>query len=364
MGLMCYFGVHAWNGCKCSGCKKTRDEGHRWDGCRCSGCGKTRNSNHRRSGNDCTRCAVCQGDSGIPHVWDGCRCSKCTATRDSDHEWYECTCIKCRARRDSDHAWQGCICVRCDKRRDKNHRWVNDQCVNCGMKKEGAQPGTKLAGAVQPPGRAPQATPADPIFAVRLLVEQDEALALAGAVIVTPPQTLLASVEEELVASGSIRKGELIRHVEAHGYGEPIISPRLGTAAISERCARLFPRNEWLCCRRQTQLHSYNVVVAMKSEADRVTAGEAVAVAYRKLPPDERMHPFDTLFELLVDESLGPAADALNTALRRIKWSSTQAFCAGFAEEAAKVRRTYGSRMSAAAHGLLRECESKVQALS
>jgi hypothetical protein len=307
---------------------------------------------------------VCRMDSGIPHVWDGCSCSKCTATRDSDHTWYgECRCCKCGARRDSSHVWQGCICVRCDTRRDKNHRWVNDQCVNCGKKKEGARPGASPAGTLQPPGRAPQATHADPIFAVRLLVEQDEALALVGAVIVAPPPTLLASVEQELVASGSIRKGELTRHMEAYGFGEPIISPRLSTTALSERCAGLFPRNEWLCCRRQTQMHSYNVVVAMKSEVDRVAAGEAVAVAYRKLPPDERMHPFDTLFELLVDESLGPAADALNTVVRRIKWSSTQAFCDGFAKEAAKVRIAYGSRMSACAQGLLRECESKIQAL-
>jgi len=31
MGFMCYIGVHRWEGCKCTQCSKTRDEGHRWD---------------------------------------------------------------------------------------------------------------------------------------------------------------------------------------------------------------------------------------------------------------------------------------------------------------------------------------------
>ena len=37
--MACLFG-HKWDGCRCTKCGKTRDEGHAWDGCVCTACGK------------------------------------------------------------------------------------------------------------------------------------------------------------------------------------------------------------------------------------------------------------------------------------------------------------------------------------
>jgi hypothetical protein len=37
----CFLGRHAWEGCKCSKCGATRDEGHDWRGGNCRRCGKT-----------------------------------------------------------------------------------------------------------------------------------------------------------------------------------------------------------------------------------------------------------------------------------------------------------------------------------
>jgi hypothetical protein len=45
MSIKCILGFHEWNGCKCTKCNKTRDEGHEListpSGCKCSQCGKT-----------------------------------------------------------------------------------------------------------------------------------------------------------------------------------------------------------------------------------------------------------------------------------------------------------------------------------
>lgn len=38
--VACFFGVHKWNGCKCSRCGAIRNEGHDWDGAKCRLCGK------------------------------------------------------------------------------------------------------------------------------------------------------------------------------------------------------------------------------------------------------------------------------------------------------------------------------------
>jgi hypothetical protein len=45
MGVMCNPGMHKWEGCKCTACGNTRDEGHKWDDgrngtCKCETCGQ------------------------------------------------------------------------------------------------------------------------------------------------------------------------------------------------------------------------------------------------------------------------------------------------------------------------------------
>lgn len=42
MKIMCTFGNHSWNGCRCSLCGKQRDQDHNWDQCVCTVCGRTR----------------------------------------------------------------------------------------------------------------------------------------------------------------------------------------------------------------------------------------------------------------------------------------------------------------------------------
>ena len=83
--------VHVWNGCKCSVCSATRDEGHKWNGCKCSNCGKTRNEEHSWQGCKCSRC------SQPHHVWRGCKCAECGTTRNEEHTWGESLgpCIIC-----------------------------------------------------------------------------------------------------------------------------------------------------------------------------------------------------------------------------------------------------------------------------
>ncbi len=63
MSILCMFGKHRWDGCKCIKCGKTRDKDHSWDGCYCTKCGAT------------------------DHTWDGCKCIKCGAVRDQGHDW-------------------------------------------------------------------------------------------------------------------------------------------------------------------------------------------------------------------------------------------------------------------------------------
>ena len=41
MNLKCVFGIHCWEGCKCSRCGAIRDKDHQWDEARCKQCGKT-----------------------------------------------------------------------------------------------------------------------------------------------------------------------------------------------------------------------------------------------------------------------------------------------------------------------------------
>ena len=100
MNLKCAIGLHAWIGCKCAKCGKTRDEGHAWT-------------------NDCETCAQCGKTRRGVHNWDGCVCLHCGATRDEGHDWAkDCeVCARCRKSRTSAHVWDGPRCLTCGKRR-------------------------------------------------------------------------------------------------------------------------------------------------------------------------------------------------------------------------------------------------------
>lgn len=66
--IKCLIRRHAWDGCRCTACGRTREEGHTWDGCKCTVCGRTR-------------------DEG--HTWNGCKCTVCGETRDYGHKFGE-----------------------------------------------------------------------------------------------------------------------------------------------------------------------------------------------------------------------------------------------------------------------------------
>jgi hypothetical protein len=97
--MACLFG-HKWNGCKCTKCGKTRDEGHDWDGCKCKICGKTRDAGRsRKSCQD--RCLRCGKTQAGQHTWDGCKCKKCGKTRDEGHDWDGNKCKICGKTKDT-----------------------------------------------------------------------------------------------------------------------------------------------------------------------------------------------------------------------------------------------------------------------
>lgn len=80
MNLKCILGSHAWNGCRCLRCGKTRDEGHNWkrDCEECSGCKKTQPDAHDWS-QDCEKCSRCEKSRTDAHLWsdDRKKCLRC-----------------------------------------------------------------------------------------------------------------------------------------------------------------------------------------------------------------------------------------------------------------------------------------------
>jgi hypothetical protein len=116
MPFKCFFGFHAWEGCKCSNsqCGKVRDEGHAWEGCTCSKCSKVR---------------------GEEHSWEGCKCSRCGKARDERHSWEGCKCSECGK---EGHIWEYCRCTKCGTHRRRCHDWATgedekyDVCIICG----------------------------------------------------------------------------------------------------------------------------------------------------------------------------------------------------------------------------------------
>jgi hypothetical protein len=56
MNLLCVIGFHAWSGCTCLRCGKTRNNNHHWDACICDVCGKMRDKNHIWKDGKCIKC--------------------------------------------------------------------------------------------------------------------------------------------------------------------------------------------------------------------------------------------------------------------------------------------------------------------
>lgn len=74
MGILCTFGFHNWDGCKCTKCSKIRDEKHNWK-------------------INCEMCSICNKKSGKVHQKEGCRCINCDTTF---HTVKNCICLHCQ----------------------------------------------------------------------------------------------------------------------------------------------------------------------------------------------------------------------------------------------------------------------------
>jgi uncharacterized protein (TIGR02145 family) len=100
MSFKCKIGIHSWDGCKCSGCGKTRDEQH--------------DLSH-----SCEKCSKCDKVfEEDQHIWkEDCeKCSRCGKTRENHHHWL----LDCEK------------CSECGKARKDEHKIVNGVCQVCG----------------------------------------------------------------------------------------------------------------------------------------------------------------------------------------------------------------------------------------
>ena len=143
MNLQCFFGRHAWSGCMCSICSKTRDKDHDWskDCEKCATCSNTRENGHDW-GIDCEKCSRCKKLRSNSHLWNGCTCFKCDKRRDENHNWEGCKCKTCGKAHDKNHIchiWNGCRCSVCGTTRDEGHYWSKncEKCFYCGVERQG-----------------------------------------------------------------------------------------------------------------------------------------------------------------------------------------------------------------------------------
>ena len=108
MSLMCKVLGHRWNGCVCTRCGATREEGHLWV----------------EAENRCEHtCSVCGATETVPHDWFYCQCQRCGQQRDEHHQWLKKT--ECER-----------VCRLCGKERQQ-HDWRHvdrgvDRCAACG----------------------------------------------------------------------------------------------------------------------------------------------------------------------------------------------------------------------------------------
>jgi hypothetical protein len=86
MGITCSLRFHNWNGCRCTKCGKTRDEGHTWS-------------------KDCEKCSVCGRTRKEAHIYHGCKCTLCGMVRDEEHQWEGDTCRVCGSEKSTAQLW-------------------------------------------------------------------------------------------------------------------------------------------------------------------------------------------------------------------------------------------------------------------
>ena len=108
MGLICKLFGHHYEGCRCTRCGQTRNEGHQWveavDRCEHT-------------------CALCGITEQVPCEWYHCRCKRCGLQRDEHHLWLKKS--KCEQ-----------VCRLCGAERE-THDWRHvdrgvDRCATCG----------------------------------------------------------------------------------------------------------------------------------------------------------------------------------------------------------------------------------------
>lgn len=89
--MACFFG-HKWNGCTCSKCGKTRDEGHQWQPVpgrcieKCAICGTEKPVAHRFEpveGKCLEKCSVCGEERPLLHRFVNGICERCGTLRSS-----------------------------------------------------------------------------------------------------------------------------------------------------------------------------------------------------------------------------------------------------------------------------------------
>jgi hypothetical protein len=210
--------------------------------------------------------------------------------------------------------------------------------------------------ATQPP--SPATAVNTTIAGVRLLIQSD-VLSLGGGVVLTPPASLVPSVDEELARSGRTRPGEFAAFVQQHGLGQPLLKGRLTDAQLRSSCVGFFPSNEWACCTRMTEMTTYNVVIAFHAAGGARKSESAPATS----TPRRRVEPFDTLIDGLRADGLEEAATDINNALRVVKWPSTESFIAGMADELKRIRREVGQKMTPATASALEGSLNRIRNL-
>lgn len=203
-----------------------------------------------------------------------------------------------------------------------------------------ARPGSPISNAATEPSLSTTSANGT-IAGVRLIIQSEE-LSLAGGGALMPPASLFPSVDEELARSGRTRPGEFEAFVEEGGLEEPVLKRRLTDSQLRSACAGFFPRNDWACCTRMTQMTTYNVVIAFNvGTPTRQSEPPSTSTA-----PRERIEPFDTLIDCLRSDDLNEASADMNNALRLVKWPSTHAFVTGMVEELERIKALGRHKMS------------------
>jgi len=160
MGLICKISGHKWNGCTCTRCDITRDEGHHWI---------------NEAGKCVKVCTICGKKRAVPHTWNGCKCAVCGALRDEGHQWREkpgecrevCTISIPGVCREA--------CVVCGEERPMEHDFKNGYCSRCGMTENEAYMALALNTSAQAEALRYVAKISDPQM-IRAFIQQKQGL--------------------------------------------------------------------------------------------------------------------------------------------------------------------------------------------